>query len=262
MDDHKFKLAQLNKKILAMLEFGAQKTSGILLFAARESNKMALEHIRTEVRRVFPVQTRFSRFDLYDGSPDDMRQLVPVALKGDVVDIGIAAASAFDAYQNLGTLGMPLPMLGSESCVAAITFWQPVHLMTSAGQELPNEHPMLQRCYAAFAGAVSGVQTRNANDPGETLWLAEVILLDGAMGELISQGEFRKAKAHWTTSFGQQAEDGLTVREQALNLVRVGKMCPYDYERAFGPIHMDVAMKDGVLQDYELYPLNLHGGAQ
>ncbi|MCX8017398.1 MAG: hypothetical protein N2690_05810 [Rhodocyclaceae bacterium] len=251
------------------LQFALRRTSGLMIFAARPRYVSVLAAFRDTSRQRVPVSSRYERFDLVDALAEDVRGLLKVGLKGDVVDVGLSCANAFEALRVLAALGVPLHLLGSPNFWAGIVHLHPVRLiddvtrasslshvlhplavLADEPQEMQLDAGLYNRVQMALGGAVDGVRLRHPQDPGKIRWYAEVLLPDPMLCAMLEAGRFQEAYEYW----GRMAQDlgGLRAAQAALQDVAQGIVDPRDFEQEFGPIHWEHAVRDRMLQGYEV----------
>lgn len=211
-----------------------------------------VEDFRQICREKWPVESKFSRFDLLDSNPEDVRALLRVAVKGDVIDLGFCASSSFDVLYGMISLGLHRVLLGNENFIAGIVYIHPVRHIAVPEASLPivESDPIAQRVAMALAGNTENVRMRGKDDAGVLRWYAEVFIPDPTLCAYVEEGKMSQAREHWL----QWVRDSgaLPVREAALIDVKRGVLDPKDFEQAFGPIQWDRAIRDRALQGYEI----------
>lgn len=248
------RLADLPPPSLAALRFALYRTNGVMIYAARPRHIGVLGAFRAYCRQSCPAESRYDRFDLLDVVAEDVRGLLKVALKGDVVDVGLASANGFEALRVLAALGVPPMLLGSPYFWAGIVHLQPVVGIArreSSIELVCSEHDALsRRVQMAFGGTVHGARLRAADDSGTIRWYADVVLPDIELCSLLERGAYQEAWEYWC----KMSDDlgGCRAARSALDDVAQGLVDPRDFERAFGPIHWEHAMRDRMLQGFEI----------
>ena len=234
------------------LRMALMRTHGVMLFCTRPRFERELEPFREQCRRWQPVQSKYSRFELADNNIEDWRALLRVALKGDVVDIGVTASGAFDALYTLLAVGVPQVLLGAESFLAGVAHLQPMRYLSKPGVPLAEcgDPDLIDRVNIALNGAVDGVRLRAEDDEGEVLPLVEVYVPHPQLSSEVQGGRMQEAYEQWTALCNEHGPK--QVRDQALLSVLRGRMDPRDFEAELGPIQWRAATRDRIVQGFEM----------
>ncbi len=236
------------------------RTSGLMILSTRPRYVRDLEPLREMLRSNQPVESRFSRFELMDSNPEDWRALLRVALKGDVIDVGMTSAGAFDILYALMALGVPQALLGAQDFLAGIIHMQPLMILDDEAPTVGLEAAspdLIERVSMALNGATDGVRLLDDRAAAQDVkaferqrMFFEVYVPHPQMCEDVQAGRMQVAFERWLALC--QETGPARVREQALHEVARGRMDPRRFEQELGPIHWDMAIKDRVVQGYEL----------
>lgn len=179
-----------------------------------------------------------------------------VAIKGDSLDLGFCSSGAFYVYPALCALGIPISLLASDHFIAGVVYIMPIlriaHAQTAQTLEGSADVQLVARVSMALGGNISGVRLRAPDDPGELSWYMETLIPDAMFCALVQQQKWQEAAEYWR---GWCHESGAhSVFEAALRDVAAGLVDPRDFEAALGPIQWNYAIRDRLIQGYEMDP--------
>jgi len=236
------------------LRMALMRTHGILLYTTRPRYQREIEPFRDLCREWQPISSKYNRFDAPGNNPEDWRSLLRIALRGDVVDVGATSSGAFDALYALLAMGVPSTLLGSESFLAGVIHLQPIRRITDRSAAIPlaesGDADLIERVNIALNGASDAVCLRGASDAGELFPYVEVYLPHPQLCSEVQRGKMQEAGEQWALICREY--EPRQVRDQALQAVIQGRMDPRDYELELGPIQWQSAIRDRVVQGYEM----------
>lgn len=236
------------------LRMALMRTHGVMLFTTRPRYQRDLEAFRDQCRAWQPVVSKYERFDVLGSNPEDVKTLLRIALKGDVVDVGTTASGAFDVLYALLALGVPRDLVGSESFLAGIVHLQPLRRITAQEETLAladcSDLDLVERVNIALNGATDAVRLRSLQDPGVLFPYVEIYLPHPRINSAVQEGRMQEAYDQWIAicrEYGPRQVIG-----QALHDVALGRMDPRDLEGEMGSIQWQAATRDRVVQGHEM----------